>query len=118
MVSRQEYDEAKKVLAEIHQELATQPLTPEQRKELQLHSARLAGQLCSVWFPVYWSRRLIMLAIFLIGLQQAWVGNYYGLLLWLLLPTFSPRIMGEATFLWGRLSRDFREGFEGRPRRP
>ena len=114
MVSRQEYDEAKRLLDEIQRELATQPLTPDQRRELELHSARLAGQLCSVWIPVSWGRRLLMLAIFLVGLQQAWVGNYYGLLLWLLLPTFSPRIMGEAAFLWGRLSRNFQDGFEGR----
>ena len=110
MVSRHEYDEAKKLLAEIRHELDTQPLTPEQRKELELHAARLAGSLLHPWFPVYWSRRLIMGAIFLFGLQQAWTGNYEPMLWWLLLPLFSPRIMGEAGFLWGRLSREFPTG--------
>ena len=109
MVSRQEYDDAKKLLEEIHQELATQLLTPEQRQELQLHSARLSGLLASVWFPVSWTRRLIMAAIFLFGLQQAWVGNYQAMFWWLLLPLFSPRIVGEAAFLWGRLSRYFHD---------
>jgi len=117
MVSRQEYEEAKKLLEEIHQESTTQPLTPEQRKELELHAARLAGFLLRPWFPISWSRRLIMAAIFLFGLQQAWIGNYEPMVWWLLLPLFSPRIMGEAAFLWGRLSGHFHDGFEGKPRR-
>ena len=103
MISRQEYDEVKKLLDEIQQELATQPLTPEQRKELELHAARLSGQLLSLWFPLSWTLRLTMAAIFFFGLQQAWVGNYQAMVWWLLLPFFSPRIMGEAAFLWGRL---------------
>jgi hypothetical protein len=46
-----------------------------------------------------------MAAIFLFGLQQAWTGNYEPLVFWLLLPSFSPRIMGECAFLFGRMRR-------------
>ena len=46
-----------------------------------------------------------MAAIFAFGLQQAAIGNYQPLLWWLLLPFFSPRIVGEATYFMGRLVR-------------
>jgi hypothetical protein len=43
MIDRQDYAEAKRVFDQIRHELDTQPLTAEQRKELELHAARLAG---------------------------------------------------------------------------
>jgi hypothetical protein len=104
---REYYDDAKRALSEIHYVLDTQPLTEKERSELKLHAAALSGQLLSPWFPVYWSRRLIMAAIFLFGIQQSWTGNYEPLLWWLLLPTFSPRIVGECAFFAGRVARLF-----------
>jgi hypothetical protein len=44
-----------------------------------------------------------MVAIFLIGLVGAVTGNNMLMLSWLLLPFFSPSLMGEATNLAGRL---------------
>jgi hypothetical protein len=44
-----------------------------------------------------------MTGIVLLGLQQAWTGDYEPLIFWLLLPLFSPRIMGECAFLIGRI---------------
>jgi hypothetical protein len=108
MVDRAKYEEAKRLLKQIRHELDTQPLTLKQRKELELHAASLSGLLLRPWFPVYWSRRLMMAAIVLFGLQQAWTGNYQPLVFWLLLPTFSPRIMGECFSFAGRLARLFR----------
>jgi hypothetical protein len=105
MIDRQDYAEAKRVFDQIRHELNTQPLTAEQRKELELHAARLAGVLLHPWFPVFWTRRLIAAAIFLFGFQEAWIGNYKPMLWWLLLPLFSPRIVGEAAALWGRFRR-------------
>ena len=98
-----DYEKAKNVLREIRRELETQPLTAEQRKELEMHAARLAGSLLSPWLPVSWTRRLLMAAIVVLGAQQAWVGNYEPLLWWLLLPFFSPRIVGECALVFGRL---------------
>jgi hypothetical protein len=47
-----------------------------------------------------------MAAIALLGAQQAiWAGNYEPLLWWLLLPFFSPRIVGECAYFLGRLKR-------------
>jgi hypothetical protein len=45
-----------------------------------------------------------MVVIAAVGAQQAWAGNYLGLLWWLLLPFSSPRIVGECAYFLGRLS--------------
>jgi hypothetical protein len=79
VVSRQEYDEAKRELAAISRRLETERLTPKGRKDLELRAYQLSGWLFRPWVPVYWSRRLIMLGIFVLGLQQMWAGNRYGL---------------------------------------
>jgi hypothetical protein len=107
MSKRERYDEAKQLLSEIQHELATQPLTAKQRSELEIHAARLAGAVLHPWFPMSWTRRTIMVAIVLVGMQQAWVGNYQPLIWWLLLPVFSPRLVGECTFVIGKLRRSF-----------
>jgi hypothetical protein len=109
MIKREKYFEAKRLLKEINYELKTSPLTEQQRNELQLHAAKLAGALHSPWLPAAWSRRLIMIAIVLLGVQAAWwSGNYEPLIWWLLLPFFSPRIIGECAYFIGVLSRPFR----------
>lgn len=108
-MNRKKYEEAKKVLSQIRYILDTEPLTLERRKELQIHAASLAGAILNPWFPISWSLRLIMVAIVLLGAQQAiWVGNYQPLIWWLLLPFFSPRIVGFAAYSLGVLSRFFR----------
>ena len=79
--------------------------------QLDVLNASIAGVLSHPWFPTTWGRRALMAAIFLVGLEQAVVaGNQYALLLWLLLPLFSPRVMGNAAFLLGR----FMAGLHGR----
>jgi len=103
---RQQYEEAKRVLAEIQHELDTQPLTKEQRAELEMHAYRLAGQMMSPWLPVSGGRRLIMLGIVLLGPTTAlWVGNYEPFVWWFLLPFLSPRIVGECAYFVGVLGR-------------
>ena len=47
MVNREEYAKAKRLLKDIHHELATKPLTQAQREELQDQAAGLAA-----FFPV------------------------------------------------------------------
>ena len=103
MSKRWQYAQAKRLLNEIRHELDTAPLTPQQRNELERNAAALAGFLLHPWFPESWGRRLVMVGIVCLGLQQAWVGNYEPLIFWLLLPLFSPRIMGECFHLFGRI---------------
>ena len=104
------YAELKALLAEVQAELQRPDLTPEQRNELQVHAASLAGALSSPWLPMGWTRKLLMLAIAGVGLEQAAVGNYWALWLWALLPVFSPRIVGEMAAFAGSFARGFRGG--------
>jgi hypothetical protein len=71
----------------------------------ELERYREAGALLSPWFPVDWRRRLIMAGIIVLGVQQAvWAGNYEPLLWWLLLPAFSPRIVGWCAYFVGAVT--------------
>jgi hypothetical protein len=115
MINRARYNEAKKLLEEIRHELDTQPLTLDQRRELERHAGGLAGILLSPWLPVSWPRRLLMAAIVLLGAQQAWVGNYEALVWWLALPFLSPRIVGECSHFTGRCARFVRAYTWGGP---
>jgi len=99
--SRQLYEEAKEQQATIANLLADPALTPKQRNELEIAQAGLSGFILSPWFPVDMKRRLIMLAIFVFGLWQALDGNLEPLIWWLLLPMFSPRIVGFAALCLG-----------------
>lgn len=85
--------------------LETQDLTPEFRAELESHAARLVAALNYTWLPNTWLGRGCVAAIILLGVQQAWVGNYQPLVWWLFLPLFSPRIRRDFAYwrrrLWG-----------------
>lgn len=81
-------------------------MTKREQEWPRLRAAPLSGKPISTWLPVGWTRRLIMLAIVAVGLQQAWVGNYRVLLFWLLLPFFSPRIVGECAYALGVVRRN------------
>jgi hypothetical protein len=109
MSDRETYEEAKKTLDQIRHILDTEPLTAEERQKLEVHEAALAGVILHPWLPAGWTRKLIMVAIVLLGaLHAIWVGNFQPLAWWLLLPFFSPRIAGEVAHALGRLSRLFR----------
>lgn len=104
MSNAEDPKKAQRVLAEINHMLKTEPLTEAQRAELQHHAAAVAGSLTRPWLPYGVGRRLIMLAIIALGIQQAIVGNYQPLLWWLLLPTFSPRLMDLTSYTVGRIA--------------
>lgn len=99
----EERKRAEHVLAEVRRRLDQDTLTLGQRKELERHAAALSGTLMSSWFPVDWGRRALMIGIFLFGLEESIRGNLQPLLYWLLLPFFSPRLIGEAAYFFGRL---------------
>jgi hypothetical protein len=102
---QREQAEAKKVLAEVTQMLRDESLTPEQREELQRHAYALAGELLRPWLPTSWWNIAAMIAIFAFGLERAIVGNFEAMAWWIVLPAFSPRVAGEAAFVFGRLFR-------------
>ena len=101
-MKRETHEVEKKTLDEITEFLKDETLTEEERQEMEKHAARLAGVILSPWIPFGWSRRLIMAGIVALALYGLTVGGQ--VLIWLaLLPFFSPRIMGEASFFLGKL---------------
>jgi hypothetical protein len=105
-MEREKYAEAKKLLAEVQHILATRPLTPEKRDALKRHAAGLASALAIQWLPTSRTTRLIMGALFALGLQQAWSGdNLATFILWALVPLFSPYVVAEASFAMDKLNR-------------
>jgi hypothetical protein len=62
----------------------------------------IAGYLLRRWIPRGFVRKGIMLCICIGGLYGLFTDHPYAMLLWLLLPLFSPRAVGELAFLIGR----------------
>ena len=99
MTSRDRYFEAQEQLEIIRHALANQQhLSAERRAELQRHELAFSAVVTRPWLPVSWSRRWLVVLIFALGFQQAFVGHYEGLLWWILLPVFSPRLNAEISF--------------------
>jgi hypothetical protein len=74
--------------------------------------ATLAGYLCSFWFPRDIGRRIIMVVITIASLTGYFIYNQkWFLLLLLILPMFSPRIVGETLYCLGWCSRAFNKGY-------
>jgi hypothetical protein len=95
MPSRDRYLEAEEQIRLIRHALAGQSLSAERRTELQNHELILSAVLSRPWLPLSWSKRLLMVLIFAVGLQEVWAGHYEGSLWWLLLPLFSPRLNAQ-----------------------
>ena len=70
--------------------------------------AAIAGYLLRGWLPFGFVRKAIMLCIFIGGLYGLFTDHPHAVFLWLLLPLFSPRAMGELAYLLGRISGSFR----------
>lgn len=104
-MNHNQYEEAIKTQHEILNRLNDEATTQEDRQKLEAWNTQLSGQLLSIWFPFNWGRRLIMAGLFLLGLYGLTSGQFYFLFAWLGAAIFSPRLMGELTFLVGKASR-------------
>ena len=102
--------QAEGLLEMISVELKSEILTPQERHELEIQKSKLSGMLLSTWFPVPWSKRIIMIVIVGFGLWQMVEQNFQPLIYWVALPFFSPRIVGEGAFFIGKISGKFRNG--------
>ncbi len=102
-MNRESYNEAKVVLEEITRVLKEDNLSTEEKQKLELSKAQLSGQLLSIWWPFDWTRRSIMIALFLVGLYGLIEGSTHFLWAWSVLVLFSPRMVGEISFFIGRI---------------
>jgi hypothetical protein len=105
-MSQETHEDAKKMLDEIRELLKDETLSMEERNTLEIHAVALSGALSSSWLPYGWGRRLIMISILALGLYGLAIENHAVLFCWLLLPLFSPRIVGEVSYFLGKLSKD------------
>jgi hypothetical protein len=109
-MTRKDYEEMKRLLAETQAELREGNLSPVLTAALEHCSAAAAGELMSIWVPIDWGRRTIMIVLFLIGLGGVISGPRWLIVAWLAAATMSPRILGKVSFALGR----FRSGDHAR----
>jgi hypothetical protein len=109
-MTRKEYEELKWLLAETQAELREGNLSPVLTAALEHCSVAMAGALMSIWVPIDWGRRTIMIVLFLVGLYGVISGPLWLIVAWLAAATMSPRIFGEVSFALGR----FRSGDHAR----
>ncbi len=107
-MTKKEYEELQKTLVEVNAALADENLSAELRVQLQSSAAALSGQLLSVWLPMSDIRRAIMLILFLLGLRAFANNNDMYIIFWIATASFSPRIVGETTYYFGRLMGGFK----------
>lgn len=109
-MTREQFKEAKRLLSEIDAELKGGELTAEQREKLKIHRAQLSGVLLRPWLPFSWWRRLVMFVLLLLGTLWPLGGSPIWVVAWFLILLFSPRIMGETAFAFGRFAAGFKNG--------
>jgi hypothetical protein len=100
-MDKDQYEAAKERLEEVTMKLKYETLSAPERERLEKEGKELAIVVMSPWLPFDWRHRMIMLVIAAIGFWGFIQGQYLFMLVWLLLPLFSPRIVG--TFL-GRIT--------------
>jgi hypothetical protein len=101
-MTRKEYDELQSLQAEMTAALKAGGMSPEEVTEMEHAQMVVAGRLLSIWFPIDWGRRAIMAAVLAVGIYGLVCGPQYLAWVWVLLPTFSPRVVGNAAYLAGR----------------
>jgi hypothetical protein len=94
-MNREQYKEATVRLEEVTRKLRYENMSQEERERLEREGKELARIIVSPWIPFGWGYRMIMAILAGIGLWGIVEENYLFLLAWLLLPLFSPRVVGK-----------------------
>lgn len=102
-MDRKQYDQIRSTADFIANSLKNDKLSTEERKELETTLNQMSGYLCSPWLPVGISRKVIMLALLLIGIYGITISQHMLAVCWLLIPLFSPRLMGEILRIVGKI---------------
>ena len=90
-------------LEEIRALLKDGNLSPEEKEKFELISSQLSGALLHPWLQIGWERKLIMSILLVSGAVGFLVGYSKLLFIWLALPLFSPRFMGETLRIIGMI---------------
>ena len=93
-MDREQYEEAQRRLAEVTRILKHEKISEEERARLEREGNRLARAVMSPWLPFGRGLRILMIAVAAIGLWGLSQGQHLFVLVWMLLPLFSPRIVG------------------------
>jgi hypothetical protein len=94
-MDREQYESAKVRLEEVTRRLRSEQMSDEQRSRLEKEGGELARAVMSPWVPFGWGQRLGMIVIAAIGLWGVTEEKHFLVLMWLALPFFSPRVVGE-----------------------
>jgi hypothetical protein len=94
-MDKEQYEEAKMRLEKVTGMLRHENISPQERDSLEREGKELARVVISPWLPFDWKYRIVIIAIAAIGFWGLIQGQYVFMLVWLLLPLFSPRIIGE-----------------------
>ena len=94
-MDKDQYEEAKMRLEKVTEMLRHENISPQERDSLEREGKELARVVISPWLPFDWKYRIVIIAIAAIGFWGLIQGQYSFMLVWLLLPLFSPRIIGE-----------------------
>ena len=94
-MTRDKYLKTKSALTHIDDALREGRLTPEQRAAFEALSVKLSKQLVTTWLPAGWLRRGTMLGLLVVGGYGFLAEVELFIWCWLVVPLFSPRIMGE-----------------------
>jgi len=104
-MTREEHNALRATLTLLKLKLKDPSLSPARRHELEVLAASTAGALASTWLPMGTGRRIIMVAIAAMGLWGLFQENHALMWIWVALPLFSPRCMGELALFMGSLNR-------------
>jgi hypothetical protein len=94
-MDKEQFEQAKTRLQEVTRRLKQEEMSSQERERLEREGRELMKVIMSPWLPLSWNYRMLMILIAAVGFWGFIEGQYLLMLLWLLLPLFSPRIVGK-----------------------
>jgi hypothetical protein len=104
-MDKQKYNAIKNSMKELHKAIDDGTIKGEARINAERTIAEASGFLLSFWLPVGWGRRIIMLVLIFVGFYGLFIGKTILVISWAIAVLFSPRIVGEVAYFFGRLTR-------------
>ena len=98
-----QYKEVKKVGAVVSKVLEDEKLSAEDRGKLETLHSQISGYFFRSWLPVGVGRKAIMLTLIIIGGYGLIIDKPLIAISWLIVPLFSPRLVGEILHLIGTM---------------